>query len=34
MDPTSPDGLDNLAADRYARLYHERYGLILSDENM
>lgn len=34
MEPTSPYGLDKLAADHYARLYHERYGLILSDENM
>lgn len=25
--PTSPYGLEKLAADRYARLYHERYGL-------
>jgi UDP-glucose 4-epimerase len=27
MEPTSPYGLDKLAADHYARLYHDRYGL-------
>jgi UDP-glucose 4-epimerase len=26
-DPTSPYGLDKLAADQYARLYHDLYGL-------
>jgi len=26
-EPTSPYGLDKLAADHYARLYHDRYGL-------
>jgi len=27
MEPTSPYGLDKLACDHYARLYHDRYGM-------